>query len=654
MASAVEFVMSLKDKITGPAKAAKASLDGVRSSLKSVDTATRAVARASGLGQQQLYRFGATSKNVGVAADMISKIVGGRTAAGFVRAHASATKLAASMPTMGQAVNAAGSGLAAMGGAALMLGTGLATVAAGGLGLAGIGAKYASEMAGFKEQTLFAYKYVTGSEDKAKMMFATAQNMARVTGGSTVSMAESMREMMAGGFSGSDAKAITLAMADVKALNPKADVGTIATQISQMKGAGKVSMNDLKPMLDAGINDDIFYQVLREMTGQKDQIKLKKMMEEGKVSADTGIAAIQETISRMGGSKGLGSIAQDRSLTTVVGQIDAAKNMVEQLFLEIQSGSTGNAFGKLATQFKNFIDPQSSSGQRILSLLNAMATGAGKVIDSLNGGTLGAILTGILSTFESLRPIAVAFFDGFGSGFGEAFTAAKAVFSALASGKGPSLDLVGIAKALGSAFAWVAVAIGSVVAVVAAVAGVVGLVVVGVGTGLVDFVGWLAETAAKLVEFSDAAPGIAGKFIGGLVNGIKDGAVSVVGAMRSLGSSAIEAVEGVFKIESPSKVMRQIGGHVAEGFTIGVDSGSPAASAAVGGLVAPSALGSVAGAGAGGGGSFSVGGITINIDGASASNPSELAQDVVEQVEAAMRSVYARWASELGASPAAI
>ncbi len=659
MASAVEFILSLKDKITGPAKTAKASLDGVRSSLKSVDTATRSVARASGLGQQQLYRFGATSKNVGIAADMLSKVLGGKTAVGFVRAHAAATRVAASLPTMGQAASAAGSGMMAAGGAAMLLGGALVAVATGGIGLAGVGAKYAAEMAGFRENTMFAYKYITGSEDKAKMMFATAQNMARVTGGSTVSMAESMREMMAGGFSGTDAKNITLAMADVAALNPKANIGTIATQISQMKGAGKVSMNDLKPMLDAGINDDIFYKVLREMSGlgdtNKDQQKLKKLMEDGKVSADTGIAAIQETIFRMGNKQGLGAIAQDKSLHTVTGQIDAAKNMVEQLFLEIQSGTTGNAFGKLATQFKNFIDPESSSGQRILGLLNAMATTAGKLLDSLSGGTLGAVLDGMLVAFEALAPIALSFWAGLSAGFGEAYRAAKEIFDAISGGKGPTLDLVGIAKTLGTAFAWVAVGVGAALAVISAITVAIGLVIFGIGVGIVDLVGWMAESAAKLMAWSDEAPRIAGQFIAGLVLGIKDGIVDVVGAMKQMGNSAIAAVEDVFTIESPSKVMKRIGGYVAEGFTIGVEGGSPDATSAVAGMVAPSALGTVAGVGGGGGGgSFNVGGIVINIDGAAADGSSGLAAEMAEQVEAAMRAVYARWASEMGAAPAAV
>lgn len=654
MSSAVEFILSLKDKITGPAKAAKASLEGVKLSLRNVDSATRQVARASGLSQQQLYRFGATSKNVGIAADMLSKVLGAKTAVGFVRAHASATKLAAAMPTIGQAANAAGSGLMAMGGAAMALGAGLATVAVGGLGLAAAGAKYASEMAGFRENTMFAYKYITGSEDKAKMMFATAQNMARVTGGSTVSMAESMREMMAGGFSGTDAKNITLAMADVQALNPKANIATIATQISQMKGAGKVSMNDLKPMLDAGINDDIFYKVLREMSGlgdsNKDQQKLKKLMEDGKVSADTGIAAIQETIFRMGNKQGLGAVAQDKSLHTVTGQIEAAKNMVEQLFLEIQSGTTGNAFGKLATQFKNFIDPEGASGQRILGLLNAMATAAGDLLESISGGTLGSVMSGLLATFEAIRPIATAFFDGFSAGFGEAFRTVKEVFSAFSSGEGPSLDLVEIARALGSAFGYFAVGLGATIALLSGIVVAIGLVIFGIGAAIVDLVGWLAEGTAHLVAWAAEGVSIAADFIGGLVLGIRDGVVSVVGAMKDLGGAAIDAVQGVFKIESPSKVMRQIGGYVAEGFTDGVDGGSPAATGAVAGLVAPSALGSVAGAAGSNGGGLSVGGITITINGV-AGGAGDVAAAVRDEIDEAMRVIFQRWAGELGMSP---
>lgn len=649
MASAVEFILSLKDKLTGPSRAAKASLDSVKTSLKSVDTASRQVARASGLGSQQLYRYGAVSKGVGIAADMLGRVLGAKTAVGFVRAHAGASAFAGRLPSMGSLVESLGAGAASLGPMLLGVGTALLAVGAGGAGLLAAGAKYASEMAGFKENTLFAYKYILGGSDKAAMMFKEADDLARAMGGHTTKTAESMRELMGGGFSQTQSKNITAAIADVGALSPTANTDAISAQLAQMKGAGRVLAEDLKPLLNAGLNDDIFYQVLREMTGKTDQKDLKKLLETGKVDADTGIQAILETVNRMGGKKGLGSIAAARANETMGGQIDAAKAMFERLFMSISSGPAGSAMGSLAKQVTAFLDPKGDSGQRILAALNAMAGAVSTVLASLQGGALNSFLSGLLDYFEAIRPIASAFFSAFGTGIMAAVTAVRQIMPTMGGANSATLDLVGIAKALGSAFAWVAVGIGSVIAIIAGLVGVVGLVVVGIGTGIVDLVGWLAEATAHLVQWAAQGISIAADFIGGLVEGILDGIVDVVGAMSEMGQAAIDAVTGVFKIKSPSRVMMEVGGYVSEGFAQGVDGGAPQASAAVASMVAPSAIRSF---GSAGGGSASVGDITINITGVEGG--ADAAEEIAARVNDALRTILAGWASEAGAAPAAV
>ena len=651
MANAVEFVLSLKDKITGPSKAAKASLDSVKTSLTAVGAASNRVTRATGLGERQLYRFGATSKGVGIAADALGRVLGTKTAVGFVRAHASASGLAGKLPTMGAMVESLGAGAASLGPLLLGVGSALLAVGAGGIGLVAAGAKYAADMSGFKENTLFAYKYILGGSDKASMMFKEADDLARAMGGHTTKTAESMRELMGGGFSQTQSKDITAAIADVGALSPTANTDAISAQLAQMKGAGRVLAEDLKPLLNAGLNDDIFYQVLREMTGKSDQKDLKKLLETGKVDADTGIQAILETVNRMGGNKGLGSIAAARATETMGGQVDAAKAMFERLFMSISSGPAGAAMGQLAQQVSGFLDPQGDSGKRILSVLNAMATAVSSVLASLQGGALGGFLSGLLSYFEALRPIAAGFFGAFGKGVMEAVAAVRVIMAALPGAGGMTLDLVGVAKALGSAFAWVAVAIAAVVGVLAGISAVVGLVVVGIGTAIVDLVGWLAEGTATLVSWASQGISIAADFIAGLVDGILSGVVSVADAMREMATSAIDTVKGVFKIQSPSRVMMEVGGYVSEGFTRGVDDGAPAASAAVAGIVAPSALGGLGGA-AGGGAGFNVGGITVNINGSIGDAAEDVAAAVREEVEEAMRAIFQRWSGELGTAPA--
>ena len=103
------------------------------------------------------------------------------------------------------------------------------------------------------------------------------------------------------------------------------------------------------------------------------------------------------------------------------GQIDAAKGMFERLFMSISAGPASGAMGRLVKQVTAFLDPEGSSGKRLLAVFNSIASGATSVLASLQGGTLGSILNGLLAAFEKLQPIASGFFGGFSEGFGEAF-----------------------------------------------------------------------------------------------------------------------------------------------------------------------------------------------------------------------------------------
>ncbi|WP_278911763.1 phage tail tape measure protein [Deinococcus wulumuqiensis] len=61
----------------------------------------------------------------------------------------------------------------------------------------------------------------------------------------------------------------------------------------------------------------------------------------------------------------------------------------------------------------------------------------------------------------------------------------------------------------------------------------------------------------------------------GLVNGILAGPRLVLAAARNLGSKVIEGVKGVLNIQSPSRVMKELGEFTSEGFVVGIESGRP-------------------------------------------------------------------------------
>ena len=73
-------------------------------------------------------------------------------------------------------------------------------------------------------------------------------------------------------------------------------------------------------------------------------------------------------------------------------------------------------------------------------------------------------------------------------------------------------------------------------------------------------------------EFSSSKLVSIGKnFIGGLIDGIKQKASSLMSTIGDVCSDAVNAVKSAFQIHSPSRVMREIGEYIIEGLAIGVE-----------------------------------------------------------------------------------
>lgn len=68
---------------------------------------------------------------------------------------------------------------------------------------------------------------------------------------------------------------------------------------------------------------------------------------------------------------------------------------------------------------------------------------------------------------------------------------------------------------------------------------------------------------------------VAVDIIMGFVNGIKGGAGLVLNAVKGLGSTVINGIKGVLNIQSPSRVMEQLGAFTGQGFAKGIESEIP-------------------------------------------------------------------------------
>lgn len=640
----LSWTLALVDKISGPASTASRAMRGLETNMKSVRGADGRLRDAeTGRFTKGLDIMGAVGE---VGFGVISK--GAEVAMGAVKA----------------------------------LGVAFGVAAAAGIGLSVMGAQYAAEMGSFREQTMFALKIVTGTQAEAEKVWSTADHLARSMGMKTSKVADSMRELISGGLDASEAKQVTAMIADVVAMDPsgKANAGELSTFITKMLGQGKVTKELLDPILSRGVSDPAFYKALAEITGKsgKDatQEALLKEISAGKIKATDAVAALKKATYEQGGSKGLGSIAADRANTTGQGAIEALEAQWERLFLSIKSGPAGQAVIGLMSELTEALDP-AGAGAGILEAFNAITAGATEVwnkimpsggaagiVQAVTGaltravplvmqmadmgvdlfdrmfgdGNAGAMLSGIMSIFARMVPLVTSFVGGFASGFADALgTVAplfKALFGAMDLGKGQGA--AGVFKAIGQALGFVAVGVvltvGAIASIIGALASLPALISGGLGFLAVTAVAAIADLTSSLGavpgDLVGLAMGVGAAIVQGIGAGLTGGIEWIKGVVTSLGTTIVDTVKLVLKIQSPSKVMEGLGSYTAEGFAKGVESGNGNARAATSALVRPPTV-TAAGRVGGGGNTYN---FSFEIHGDNAEETAAEVRRVVMQV----------------------
>ena len=526
--------------------------------MGALQDALNLVSTVAARGAQSLRGLQAAAQLAVAQVRVLGSIAAGPASRGLQAVQSGARSVGAGVVSMGSRVAGGITSLGKLGeGAQSLIGTlaripGVATLAMGALNLGAAAAHYASDALSFKENAGFAFKYITGSQEKAGEMMAYADELARSLGAKTTDVGESLRELMSGGFDSKTAGAITSAIADVRAMNPAANVSAISTQIAQMKGAGRVLAEDLKPLLNAGVNDDIFYQVLREMTGNKDQASLKKALGAGKVDADTGIAAILETVKRQGGSKALGEVAAAKANSTVGGALENTSAMIQRSLMAINTGPIGARLIGLAQKAANLFDPAQESGKRFLGMLDR---GVNLLLDITDGFDADTIVSGfnlVIDAGQGVLSFLEPLTEGFGQGFKEASSTVLEIVAVMRQGEGASSGFGNALNIVGQAL---------------------GYVVVGIATTVAGL-GWLVAQLAGVAAFVAAGAGAIGvAIVEGITSGLDSAKAGLISRLTALAELLPDTVRKLLKIQSPSRVMMPLGAYVTEGLTEGMGQG---------------------------------------------------------------------------------
>lgn len=388
-----------------------------------------------------------------------AKITGDAT--GFDRAIKGAEKSAGNFQKtigdMGKKLSSAGKSLQSAGKKITMATTAFA-------GIAAIGVKYNATM----ETYATSFEVMTGSAEKAAEVVDELKDIAASTPFEMPELAETTQLLMNYGFTADDALDKMQMLGDISQGSAE-KMNRIATAYGQMSSAGKVSLEDVKQMIEAGFNP---LQEISESTGESME-SLYDRISAGTISVDEITASMQRSTSE--GGRYFQSM--EKQSQTFSGQMSTLKDNVQGLLGNVTSG----IFEKLAQDVLPKIN-------EVLTTVNTAFEEGGfqGVLDAI--GEMSPALDGVItkiqafSTFLQNLGISPAAFAGIVAAIGPAITVVGTLVRGIG---GISTAISGISKAVSG--------LGGIKGIFTALTGPVGLTVTAI-MGLVAAFSYLMAT----------------------------------------------------------------------------------------------------------------------------------------------------------------
>lgn len=213
--------------------------------------------------------------------------------------------------------------------------SGIATV---GKALAGVTAALgAGAVAGVKynasiEQYQTSFEVMTGSAEKAAQIVKELTKIGAETPFEMTGLADTTQLLMNYGLTADDAIDKMMMLGDISQGNAD-KMNRIAMAYGQMSSAGKVQLEDIKQMIEAGFNP---LQEISETTGESME-SLYDRISKGTISVDEITASMERATSA--GGKYYQSM--EKQSKTVTGQLSTLKDNVMQLLGSLTSGISG-------------------------------------------------------------------------------------------------------------------------------------------------------------------------------------------------------------------------------------------------------------------------------------------------------------------------
>lgn len=491
-------------------------------------------------------------------------------------------------------------GIAKKGAGVAVAAVGAVTAALGAGVVAGV--KYNASIESYQT----SFEVMTGSAEKAAEVIDKLKKVGAETPFELPDLADTTQLLMNYGFSADEAMDSMMMLGDISQGSAE-KMSRIATAYGQMSSAGKVSLEDVKQMIEAGFNP---LQEISESTGES-MASLYDRISKGTISVDEITASMQRATSE--GGKYFQSM--EKQSQTFSGLISTLKDNAQQLLGEvvkpISDGLTESLLPAAISAIEQLTQGFEENGvsgmiQAAGNIVNGLFTGMmenaplliSSGIELLNQFWLG-IATGlpelIVKGFEIVTQLALGIMQNLPQLITQGSAAItnyvsgllSALPSVLQSGVRMVLRLVdGIINNLPAIVSAAAQAIARFVASIASnlpqilSAGIkiIGELASGLIRAIPNLIGKIPQiiSAIKNAFLSVDWLSIGVNIIKGIASGVASAAGQLVDAAVSAAKDALNWVKSKLGIHSPSRVFRdQVGKNMALGIGVGFEDNIP-------------------------------------------------------------------------------
>ena len=491
-------------------------------------------------------------------------------------------------------------GIAKKGAGVAVAAVGAVTAALGAGVVAGV--KYNASIESYQT----SFEVMTGSAEKAAEVIDKLKKVGAETPFELQDLADTTQLLMNYGFSADEAMDKMMMLGDIS--QGSADkMSRIATAYGQMSSAGKVSLEDVKQMIEAGFNP---LQEISESTGES-MASLYDRISKGTISVDEITASMQRATSE--GGKYFQSM--EKQSQTFSGLISTLKDNAQQLLGEIvkpiSDGLTESLLPAAISAIEQLTQGFEENGvsgmiQAAGNIVNGLFTGImenaplliSTGMELLNQFWLG-IATGlpelIMKGFEIVTQLAL----GIMQNLPQLVTQGSAAITNYVSGLLSALPSV-LQSGVQMILRLVDGIINNLPAIVAAAAQAIARFVASIASNLPQILSTgikiIGELASGLIR---AIPNLVGKIpqiisaikdaflsvdwisvgvniIKGIASGVASAAGQLVDAAVSAATDALNWVKSKLGIHSPSRVFRdQVGKNMALGIGVGFEDNIP-------------------------------------------------------------------------------